>query len=180
MIDNIDTEFSGDDWAEQQEREHKVKSRKIRTLETLWNEPLEHACSWLPPRSPITGADRYRYQSIRPIRLVADTVAEEYLRQRAIFDPDGLRVKRAFERYQTITQDKMRVAVVLKINDKGYTINFANPGSLDFSKIVPTIIGNYRCNGTVVLAIPYKEPAAWYHTWKGLWNRVRSFVKREA
>jgi hypothetical protein len=43
-----------------------------RTVEMMWKEPIAHACSWLPPFSPISKKDRKHYVSIKPIRLIID------------------------------------------------------------------------------------------------------------
>ena len=186
MIESIDKKFSGDDQVEQVAvPEPKHKGRWIRTVETMWNEPLEHACSWLPPRSPISGKDRFRYQSIRPIRLIADTSKEEYLREKAIFDQDGQRSKRAFEEYETLVKSHDRDRITLRIDEKGYHIRFANPGTLDFLKVELSAEGIgtlYRpLNGTVIVTFPYKAvETPWYRTWNGVWEKIRSLGKRGA
>lgn len=74
-----------------------------RTVETLWSEPLEHNCSWLPQCGKIPVEFRDRYQSIKPIRLVIDNAGYKGKDTKISDDIDKLFKKSdIFQKYQRL------------------------------------------------------------------------------
>ncbi len=162
--------------------------KRTRTVEMLWNEPLEHNCSWLPPCSGIPLESRKYYQSIRPIHPFLDDTAD--MRVRGQYDW-GPKLSKSFLQYQAAHASNTLKHVELQINSANYTVQFMNPTGLDLSRIAAEVL-----NGAVVISIPFLQsnagpstelgpvptyigiepelPTAWYVK---LWTRLRQFVK---
>lgn len=58
-------------------------SRKIRTVEDLWSEPIMHGCHGLRQCAIIPQELRTNYRSLRPIHCVPDYTSDEIIHHKS-------------------------------------------------------------------------------------------------
>ena len=147
-----------------------------RSVEDLWNIPIAHGCSWLPPNSRIPPEDRHRYQSVNPpIHLVYS----DYEPKPVAWDE---KIEQAGKLLRLILKNHKNANIERRVNEAGYFLTIANPENLDLSQAKVRFVPQRTRGGKQpeyievfipVLAGPVKT--TWF---KRLLSRVRTLVER--